>query len=166
MPNPHGHWDIRIGVIGWGIMQLVLSDCDGWISDRLVHNGPELYDLLKGWERHYGCSARVLFVKGLYGSAPNVVDTMDRWNVQLLPNNTTLRSMQPGLFGRLSELTNSAYRPRDIVEIQKAIAAEIREAEFHLATTGDIDPKQIERIVRLKLEKDGLCLDWIEGRIG
>ncbi len=166
MPNPIGHWAIRIGVIGFDIIQLILSDRDGWISDRFVHNGPELYDLLKGWQRHYGCSTRVLFVKGLYKATPGVVNIMDRWNVRLMPDNTTLRSMRPELFGRLGELTASAYRPCDIVEIQQVIAAEIRAAELRLAITGGIDPQQIARIVQLKLEKDCLYLRWIKGSIG
>ena len=66
---------------------------------------------------------------------------------------------------RTSELQKSSYRPHDIIELQRQIEAETRATELKVSINAIVDPADVQKIVRMKIELDGLYLLWIEGKI-
>ena len=66
---------------------------------------------------------------------------------------------------RVLELASKPYRPKAIVDLKELIAGEIRAAELAHSITGVIDNERIQTIVAMKLELDGLCCAWAEGRL-
>jgi len=57
------------------------------------------------------------------------------------------------------------YRPPQILELKERIDGEIRAAGVRASVTGVIDDAQVQQIVGLKLELDGLYGAWAEGEL-
>ena len=76
-----------------------------------------------------------------------------------------IRVLSPAEAQRAFELGKSSYRPKAITDLQDLIDGKIRVAELHASIKGFVDPKEIEEIVNLKLKKDGLYGDWVQGKI-
>lgn len=65
---------------------------------------------------------------------------------------------------RLMELAKQPYRPPEILKLKEEIEVSIRIAELK-ASAGPVDPKEIARIVNMKLELDRLYGLWAEGKL-
>lgn len=66
---------------------------------------------------------------------------------------------------KLMELSQSSYRPKEIVELKQKIESETRAAEVNASITGTIDNERIRAIVSMKFELDSLYCRWAEGEI-
>ncbi len=63
--------------------------------------------------------------------------------------------------GKLFELAKKPYRPKEIIELGEKIERETKVAELK-ASVGVIDQEHIQKIVKMKLQLDGLYCDWVE----
>lgn len=73
--------------------------------------------------------------------------------------------LSPDQFTRLQSLASGSYRPREIRELKAKIEAETRAAEVNAISTGQVDRERVQKIVKMKLELDGLYCAWIEGKL-
>lgn len=63
------------------------------------------------------------------------------------------------------EKAEKSYRPKSIIELREEIEGEIRVAELHASITGIIDQERVRKIVRMKLDLDGMCADFAVGKL-
>ena len=66
---------------------------------------------------------------------------------------------------RALELATGTYRPREILDLQEAIAAETRAAELNSSVTGEIDGQRVSKILQMKFQLDRLYAAWVDGQI-
>ncbi|MEK7083096.1 MAG: hypothetical protein AAB972_02900 [Patescibacteria group bacterium] len=66
---------------------------------------------------------------------------------------------------KLMELTKQPYRPAQIIALKEQIEAKTRVAELKYTTIGNVDPADIQEIVRMKLDLDSLYAYWVEGKL-
>ena len=75
-----------------------------------------------------------------------------------------MRFLSPEAVSRALELAKKPYRPPQIVKLKEDIEAKTRVLELK-ASTGPVDPSEINEIVRMKLDLDRLYAQWAEGEI-
>lgn len=66
---------------------------------------------------------------------------------------------------RAMKLASNIYRPSEIIKLKEEIEGEIRAGELALSITGIIDSERVEKIVKMKLQLDGLYVAWAKGEI-
>lgn len=76
-----------------------------------------------------------------------------------------IRVLTPEEVCRAMELAESSYRPPQILEQQQRIEEEIGILEFRTETGQQVTEEDIQRVVAMKLELDGLYGLWVEGKI-
>jgi hypothetical protein len=76
-----------------------------------------------------------------------------------------MKFLEPKNALRLLELAGQSHRPLQIIELQEKIEGEMRAAGLLLSATGIIDQARVQKIVAMKLDLDGLFIDWAEGKI-
>ena len=73
------------------------------------------------------------------------------------------RVMSPEASLRALELAQKPYRPPIILALKAEIESEIRLAELAESITGELDPERVKKIVEMKIQLDGLYVDWCNG---
>ena len=76
-----------------------------------------------------------------------------------------IRVLTPEEVRRAMELAENSYRPPQILEQQQRIEEEIGILEFRTETGQQVTEEDIQRVVAMKLELDGLYGLWVEGKI-
>ncbi|MFA6593883.1 MAG: hypothetical protein WCT16_01370 [Candidatus Buchananbacteria bacterium] len=76
-----------------------------------------------------------------------------------------LKVLDPKSALRAMELSRGSYRPKEIIELKEAIDGETRASELAASVSGVVDLERVKKIVAMKIQLDGLYIDWIEGRI-
>lgn len=66
---------------------------------------------------------------------------------------------------RTLQMTDSDYRPDEILRLKARIAHETELCEAQAVKNGRVDEGHVREIVAMRLELDGLYLDWTEGKI-
>ncbi len=66
---------------------------------------------------------------------------------------------------RMIELTRNPYRPKEILKLKNEIESETRVAELRASIAKTIDCELVNKIVVMKIELDGLYVDWVKGKI-
>ncbi len=75
------------------------------------------------------------------------------------------RTLDPASIERLIKLSENPYRPPAILALQEEIEAATRVGVLRTTVTGKIDMEEVQRIVAMKLQLDGLYGAWAEGKI-
>lgn len=66
---------------------------------------------------------------------------------------------------RAFELAKSSYRPKEILDLEAEIGAEIRVLEVRESAGQPIRREDVSKVVRMKLRRDQLYADWVGGRL-
>lgn len=66
---------------------------------------------------------------------------------------------------RAMKLASNSYRPSEIIKLKEEIEGEIRAGELALSITGIIDSERVEKIVKMKLQLDGLYVAWAKDEL-
>lgn len=73
--------------------------------------------------------------------------------------------MSPEQVERMMKLAESPYRPPQILALKAEIESETRAAELRASVTGIIDDDDVNKIVGMRLQLDGLYSAWTRGEI-
>lgn len=80
--------------------------------------------------------------------------------------NFRMLKLTPEMALRAEELANSPFKPKEITDLKEKIEGAKRVAALHLSVNGHMEEEEIQNIVGMKLQLDGLYGDWLEGKIG
>ncbi len=150
-------------------IELALRDRGGIRATRSCTSGSAARDLLHGWFREHGCPVLALLNDALDEAAPEVAQTVEGWQICEPDRESRLRFLRPAAAMRGLQLASSSKRPQEIIDLRREIEVVTREAVRRaeaerrtnaLANGGD---EEIQRIVGLKLQLDGLYGAWMEG---
>jgi len=76
-----------------------------------------------------------------------------------------MRVLSSRAIQRMEELVQSPYHPKQILELKEQIETSIRVVELKATTTGQLDLKEIQAIVEMKIKLDTLYCMWFEEEI-
>ncbi len=76
-----------------------------------------------------------------------------------------LRPLTPAVAGRMADLASSEYRPKEIRDLKHEIESETQILDLRLNSGIEVTRADINKIVQMKFQLDGLYGDWLEGKI-